>query len=250
MSLNASDQWLSNFQGQRLSTDLRDRLITITLDNAPVNALDSVFYHELHDVFQKIAHTASLSAVLLRADNRCFCAGQDRRDAPVPPADPATYLRNAASALIAVTECPVPIVAGVKAAAIGAGLILALSADVLVLDADATLSLPERKFGVISGYAHLSQWVGRGAAQPVLTSEHIDAHALIAGGAIVVPTDDVDAEAARLAETIASSDPTFIKATKASWINERKLVADAYRREIELTIEQGAMNFSLPKATD
>ena len=250
MSLNAPDQWRSGFQGQRLRTDLRDQLLVITLDNAPVNALDSVFYQELHEVFHALETADSLSAVLLRADNRCFCAGQDRRDAPAPPADPATYLRNAAKALIAATECPIPIVAGVKSAAIGAGLILALCADVLVLDADATLSLPERKFGVISGYAHLSQWVGRGAAQAVLTGEHIDAHALIAGGAIVVPTEKVDAEAERLAQSIASSDPAFIKATKSSWLNERKLVADAYRREIELTIDQGAMDFSLPKATD
>lgn len=250
MSHTTADQWLSGFQGQRLRTKVRDQLVVVTLDNAPVNALDSVFYQEIHDVFQALSVSDSVSAVLLRADHRCFCAGQDRRDAPVPPADPATYLRNAATALIAATQCPVPMVAGVKGAAIGAGFILALSADVLVLDADATLSLPELKFGVISGYAHLSQWVGQGAAQAVLTGDHIDAHALISGGAIVIPTNEVDAEAERLANSIAESAPSFIKATKSSWMNERKLVADAYRQEIELTIDQGSMNFSLPMSAD
>lgn len=250
MSLNTSDQWLSGFQGQRLRTEARNRLLVITLNNPPVNALDSVFYQELHEAFTSLATSDSVSSILLRADNRCFCAGQDRRDAPAPPANPATYLRHAAKALIAATECPVPIVAAVKSAAIGAGLILALCADVLVLDADATLSLPERKFGVISGYAHLAQWVGKGAAQAVLTGEHIDARTLVASGAIVVPTDEVDTEAERLAKSIASSEPTFIRATKSGWMAERKSVADSYRSEIELTIEQGAMDFSLPRATD
>lgn len=242
--------WLSGHHGQRLRTEITSNLLTVTIDNAPVNTLDSAAYQELHDVFDQLLTADTVSAVLLRADNRCFCAGQDRRDAPIPPANPSSYLKYAARALAVATRCPVPVIAAVKSAAIGAGLILALTADILVLDEEATLSLPERKFGVISGYAHLSQWVGRAAATAVLTGEPFDPHSLQHHGAILLPRDEVDAEATRIACLIADSDPNFIVATKSGWSATRESVANDYLAEIEQTISQGSMNFSLPMPTD
>lgn len=242
--------WLSGHHGQRLRTDVKFNFLTITIDNAPVNALDSVAYQELHDIFDQLLTADAVSAVLLRAGNRCFCAGQDRRDVPTPPADPSSYLNHAASALALATRCPIPVVAAVKSAAIGAGLILALTADILVIDEQATLSLPERKFGVISGYAHLAQWLGRAATAAILTGDPIDPQTFAHSGGIVLPRDQVDAEAERIALSIATSDPSFIVATKSGWSNTRNSVAHAYLSEIEQTISQASMNFSLPASVD
>lgn len=242
--------WFSAHHGQRLHTEVTSNYLTITIDNAPVNALDSIAYQELHDVFDQLLTAKTISAVLLRADNRCFCAGQDRRDAPIPPADPSTYLKHAASALALATRCPVPVVAAVKSAAIGAGLILALTADILVLDEEATLSLPERKFGVISGYSHLAQWLGRAAIAKVLTGEPIDPQAFVNHGGILMPNDQVDSEADRIARLIATDDPRFVVATKSGWANSRESVAQAYLEEIEQTISQGSMNFNLSRSAD
>jgi enoyl-CoA hydratase/carnithine racemase len=137
-------------------------------------------------------------------------------------------------------------VAAVKSAAIGAGLILALAADILVIDEQATLSLPERKFGVMSGYAHLSRWLGSAATAAVLTGDPINPQIFVHSGGIVVPHDQVDAEAERIALSIATSDPSFMLATKSGWSDTRNSVADAYLSEIDQTISQGRMNFSLP----
>jgi len=242
--------WLSGHHGQRLRTEVRLNLLTITIDNAPVNALDSVSYQELYEIFDQLLTADSLSAVLLRADNRCFCAGQDRRDAPIPPADSSAYVKHAANALALATRCPIPVVAAVKSAAIGAGLILALAADILVIDEQATLSLPERKFGVISGYAHLAHWLGHAAIPAVLTGDPINPQIFAHSGGIVVPHDHVDAEAERIALSIATSDPSFVLATKSGWCDTRNSVAQAYLSEIEQTISQGRMNFSLPRSVD
>jgi enoyl-CoA hydratase len=242
--------WLSGHHGQRLRTEAESNFLTITIDNAPVNALDSVAYQELHEIFDQLLTAKTISAVLLRADNRCFCAGQDRRDAPIPPVDSSTYLKHAASALALATRCPVPVVAAVKSAAIGAGLILALTADILVIDEQTILSLPERKFGVISGYSHLAQWLGRTAIAAVLTGDPIDPQAFANRGGILLPNDEVDAEAERIARSIATDDPSFVVATKSGWSSSRESVAHAYLEEIEQTISQGSMNFDLSRSTD
>jgi enoyl-CoA hydratase len=242
--------WLSGHHGQRLRTEAALNFLTITINNAPVNALDSIAYQELYEIFDQLLSTDSLSAVLLRADNRCFCAGQDRRDIPSLPANSSSYLNHAASALAIATRCPIPVVAAVKSAAIGAGLILALAADILVIDEQATLSLPERKFGVISGYAHLDHWLGHAAISAVLTGDPIDPQTFAHSGGIVVPHDQVDAEAERIALSIATSDPSFMLSTKSGWCYTRNSLAQAYLSEIEQTISQGRMNFSLPRSVD
>jgi enoyl-CoA hydratase len=243
-------RWLSGHHGQRLRTEVKSNFLIITIDNAPVNALDFVAYQELHEIFDQLLTADTVSAVLLRADNRCFCAGQDHHDAPIPPTDSSAYLKHAASALALATRCPIPMVAAVKSAAIGAGLILALTADILVIDEQATLSLPERKFGVISGYTHLAQWLGRAATVAVLTGEVIDPQAFVHGGGIVLPHDQVDAKAEHIALSIATSDPSFIIATKSGWSHNRNSVADAYLSEIEQTISQGRMNFIFSTSVD
>lgn len=242
--------WLTGHHGQRLRTEVTSNYLTITIDNAPVNALDSVAYQELCDVFDQLLTAKTVSAVLLRADNRCFCAGQDQRDVPIPPNDSSSYLEQAAKALALATRCPVPIIGAVKTAAIGAGLILALTADILVLDEQATLSLPERQFGVISGYSHLAQWLGRSAIAAVLTGDVIDPQAFSHRGGILIPNERVDAEAERIAQSIATADPNFVIATKSGWSNTGELVAQAYLREIDQTISQGSMNFNLSRSVD
>jgi enoyl-CoA hydratase len=238
--------WLFGHHGKRLQTEATLNLLTITINNPPVNALDSVAYQELREVFDQLLTADSLSVVLLRGDNRCFCAGQDRRDMPNRPADSSSYLNHAAGALALATRCPIPMVAAVKYAAIGAGLIMALAADILVIDEQATLSLPERKFGVMSGYAHLARWLGSAATAAVLTGDPINPQIFAHSGGIVVPHDQVDAEAERIALSIATSDPSFLLATKSGWSDTRNSVADAYLSEIEQTILQGKMDFNLP----
>jgi len=242
--------WLVGHVGSRLRTELHGRLLVITMDHHPVNSLDAIAYQELFDVFTELAGETNLSAVLLRADNRCFSAGQDRRDAPNLATEPDTYLTNAANALVAATLCPVPLVVAVKNAAIGAGLILAACADVLVLDAEATLMLPERKFGVIAGHAHISQWIGLGAALATLTGEPIEPNTFTHGGAVVRSHTEVDPEAERLARSIAESDPVLMRSTKFGWLDARRAIARDYAAEMNRTISLGLLDFSLPTSPE
>ena len=248
---NNSATWLAGHVGSRVRTELRDRLLVITLDNSPVNSLDSTTYQELFEVFSGLSSEHDLAAALLLADNRCFSAGQDRRDIPSSQSDMVTYLHSAANALVATTLCPIPLVVAVKSAAVGAGLILASCADVLVLDTEATLSLPERNFGVVAGYAHLSKWISPGgAAVATLTGEPINPRAFIHGGAIIVASAEVDVEAERLARSIAQNDSALTRSIKSEWLESRRAVARDYMAEIDNTITLGLVNFSLPMSPE
>lgn len=244
------EQWLHGYEGARLRTDIHNGLLTITLNKPPVNALDSIAYNEIQQIFDSIASSSIISAVHLRAKNRCFCAGQDRRDAPAQSADAEPYLRSAARAIVAATLCPVPVIASVHSAAIGAGLILASSADILVIDSTAILSLPERKFGVLSGYAHLHRWLGTAAAGAVLTGEPIPVQLLESHGAILVAHKEIDLQGSKIAKLVSETEPHISRAIKLEWMPDRGEIAKSYLDEIEKTINLGAMDFSLPMSTD
>lgn len=244
------EQWLQGYEGARLRTEIHSALLTVTLNKPPVNALDSIAYNEIQQIFDSIASSSTISAVHLRAENRCFSAGQDRRDAPTQSAAVEPYLRSAARAIVAATLCPVPIIASVHSAAIGAGLILASSADILVIDSTATLSLPERKFGVLSGYAHLHRWLGSAAAGAVLTGEPIPVQLLESHGAILVAHREIGLQGSKIANLVSDTKPHINRAIKQEWMADRSEIAKSYLDEIEQTINLGEMDFSLPMSTD
>jgi enoyl-CoA hydratase len=242
--------WVRGREGKRLRTSMHNNLLTVTLNHPPVNALDATSYSEIHQIFDSIHAATDISAVYLRADHRCFCAGQDRRDAPIHKKEVAPYLRSAAQAIVAVTVCPIPVIAAVQSAAIGAGLILASSADILVVDSTATISLPERRFGIISGFGHLERWLGAGAERAVLTGEPIPPHLLEANGALLVAHEELEDQGSKIAGMVSEGDPEFNRAIKQEWLNSRRLIADSYLTEIEQTISLEKMDFSLPMSTD
>lgn len=244
------EQWLQGYEGARLRTEIHSALLTVTLNKPPVNALDSIAYNEIQQIFDSIASSSTISAVHLRAENRCFSAGQDRRDAPTQSAAVEPYLRSAARAIVAATLCPVPIIASVHSAAIGAGLILASSADILVIDSTATLSLPERKFGVLSGYAHLHRWLGSAAAGAVLTGEPIPVQLLESHGATLVAHREIGLQGSKIANLVSDTKPHINRAIKQEWMADRSEIAKSYLDEIEQTINLGEMDFSLPMSTD
>ncbi len=103
---------------------------------------------------------------------------------------------------------------------------------------------------VISGYAHLANWLGHAATSAVLTGDPIDPQTFAHSGGIVVPHDQVDAEAERIALSIATGSPNLMVAAKSGWSDTRNSVEHAYLSEIEQTISQGRLNFSSPMSVD
>lgn len=239
--------WVDGHIGSRVSTKRSAALLELRLGHGSVNALDTVAYEEIHEAFTDVASTPEIGTVLLLGESDCFCAGQDTSDSAAIASDPEGYLNAAAQALISVTTSPATVVAGVRRFAIGAGLILATSADLLVVDEDARLLLPELQYGVVAGAAHVARWLGGPRAEKALmTGEPIDPREFAPHGAAVVPGSRVDDTARELAQSLAARGSSVNRLAKAPLAHERNALAQQYRDEIRTTLAAGTIDFSPP----
>jgi enoyl-CoA hydratase len=139
---------------------------TITLDRPERrNALDARACHDLAD-----AVTASVDAgaraLVLRGSGGHFCAGADL--STVTDADFAPALRRA---LDTVAEAPLAVVVGVEGACMGAGVQLAVAADLRVATTDARFAVPAARLGIVVDHwtvRRVSRAVGPGQAAALL----------------------------------------------------------------------------------
>src|SRR5260370_24660450 len=94
--------------------------------------------------------------VLLTGANGIFSAGFDIRK---PGRDEAATVAAARDCLAAIQGHPAPVVAAVEGAAVGIGLLIAVSADILVISRSARLRMPEVMLGIDSDVAPLRRFL-------------------------------------------------------------------------------------------
>jgi len=239
--------WTTGYSGTRIRTVRSGALLEVRISHSPVNALDAQTYREIKEVFTEVDATPTIGVVLLLGDNGCFSAGQDVGDAATIAHDSESYLSAAADALVLVTVSQAIVVAGIQRFAIGAGLILATSADLLVVDDSAHLTLPELQYGVMAGAAHLARWLGAPAAeQALLTGKPIHPASFAPAGAEVVDAAQVERTATELAEQQAQRDAAISRMAIAVLARDKQTLAERYRSEIRATIAAGLTDFSPP----
>lgn len=192
---------------------------TVTLNRAPVNAVDREMYIEIADLFADPDQMGDdIRAIILTGRGRHFCAGNDLDEfETMTPENGAERMWRVREAFFAIQDCPVPVIAAVQGAALGTGLCLAASCDFIVAAPDARFGLPELTIGVLGGARHLA----RIASQPIVrrmyfTGEPMSAEAFSkAGGCVFVcETADLLDEAQRFAERASSFSPTATRLAK------------------------------------
>lgn len=196
-------------------------LATVTLARPEKrNAVSSEVARTIAATFRELSGDDGLRVVVLNGAGPSFCAGADVREmAGFDPASAEAFIRGLHDAVAAVMDCPVPVVAAVHGACVGAGLELAAGADLRVAAEDARFAMPEVLVGVPSVIeaALLPRLIGRGrAARLVLTGEIIDAALAERWGLVeeVVPNADLAGRAAALAAAIAAADPAAVRTQK------------------------------------
>lgn len=194
-------------------------VLDVRLARPPANAVDRDMYIEIATLFRDPdAVLPDLQAIVLSGEGKHFCAGNDLDEfATMTPDNGDERMRRVREAFFAIQDCPVPVVGAVHGAALGTGLAIAASCDVLVALPDARLGLPELTVGVMGGARHLARLAPQAVVRRMyFTGEPMTAQALAeATGAIVL------AEPGRLLETahgiaarIASFSPTAIRISK------------------------------------
>jgi enoyl-CoA hydratase len=124
------------------------RVVVLTLDRPPVNALETGFVRDLTAVLVEEAEEAA--AIVLTGAGRAFSAGVDTKAAATLDADGQRAGVEAINGLVTTLfGLPLPVVAAVNGHALGGGLIVPLACDVLVATrAECKLGLTEVVVGV------------------------------------------------------------------------------------------------------
>ncbi|MYR06570.1 enoyl-CoA hydratase [Gordonia sp. SID5947] len=142
-------------------------VVSIELDRPDKrNALDETMVSELSEAFIE-AVDGGARAIVLTGRGPVFCAGADLSG---PVYDPA-FLDKLITTLQQIEATPVPVVAALNGSALGAGLQLAMAADLRVMAPDAIAGIPAAKIGVAVDewtIKRLSSLVGAGQAAGML----------------------------------------------------------------------------------
>lgn len=219
------------------------------------NALTGAMARELRQALADAQADRSVCAVVLRGDGGWFCAGATREAiarARQDPALPETFAEFDAiyQTFVALSETPVPTIAAVRGGALGAGLNLALAADVRIVGETARILSGFLPIGVHPGGAHfqlLSRLIGpeRAAAMALMGLELDGARAAAWGLALeALPDEQVEERARSLARSL--TDPELVRMATETWRSYRQ-AAEAPTRLL-LRAEQAAQMWSFRRA--
>ena len=224
-------------------------VMLLTLDRPPVNAMSLALFTKLRDTMLKAADDQKVRCIVLTASGKLFCAGADVKEL----SERTTQSQLARSVVSracfdAIRSCPVPVIAAVNGAALGAGLVIASCCDMLVASKDATFSLPEVNVGVMGGTRHAARVLPDKLMRYLaLTGRKIGADALMRhGGAneVVAPEKVLDT-AFEIADEIARKGPNTVRLLKESInLTEDMPITEGYRVEQLFTTLASSMDES------
>jgi enoyl-CoA hydratase/carnithine racemase len=187
-----------------------------------LNALSTQLMVELRDVCETLAADPGVRAVVLSGSgSRAFCVGADLKERNgFSERDLLAQRPVFAAAFAALRDIPVPVVAAVHGYALGGGLELALSCDLIIVDDRAIVGLPEVTVGLVPGGGGtqlLSRRAGLATALDlVLSGRRLDAPEALRLGIVDRQVEEGQAhdEARAIAATCAAASPTAVRAAK------------------------------------
>jgi enoyl-CoA hydratase/carnithine racemase len=199
---------------------LEGRVAEVVIDFPPVNALPIAAWFELADRLLALGRDPGVSAVVLAAEGRGWCAGPDMKELAEGGPDALLRINRAcAAAFAAVYECEVPVIAAVQGFCVGGGVGLAGNADVVIASEDAVFGLPEVDRGALGAATHLARLVPAHRMRAMFyTGENATAQELHGYGSVleVVPRERLREAARTFAGRIAEKHPTVIRRAKES----------------------------------
>jgi len=231
--------------------ETRHGSITTLVMNRPdrLNALNNELSTALNEALIRIANDASVHVVVLTGAGRAFCAGGDlgaigKGREKGDPAELAPILRSGMQAVLNIRMMPQPVIAAVNGPAAGAGMNIALAADIRLAVDSAAFGQNFAKVGLFPDYGgtyFLPQLVGPSiAAEMFYTGDMIDAATAHRLGIInhLFPADQFEAGVAAIAKKIADGPQLAIRAVKqAIFQRDRNDLTQALEREVEAQLK-------------
>src|SRR5256714_8215676 len=193
-----------------IRSERRDRVALVTIDRPERrNALDLEYCRDLLDAATDVARDARV--VVVTGAGGHFCAGAD-----LGGVEGVEFVAALRQLLLSICDVPVPVIAAVDGAALGAGTQLAIAADLRVATPAARFGIPAAKLGLMIdrwSVRRLTALAGEGMARAMLLAAEVvggeDAHRI----GFVQRLGDLDAALAWAAD-IASLAPLSIAGHK------------------------------------
>jgi enoyl-CoA hydratase len=199
-------------------------VVLITLDQPEkYNAADEGMHAELARVWRDVAADPETRVAVVTGAGKAFSAGGDLAMVERMAGDygRVSHMLDEMSELVYnIVNCEKPIVSAINGVAVGAGLVVALLADISICAEDARLGDGHVRLGVAAGDHAAIIWpLLAGMAKSryyLLTGEMVDGVEAERIGLVsrVVPRPEVLDEALRVAETLATGSQTAIRWTK------------------------------------
>ena len=201
-----------------MDVELEDAVARIFLNRPEkANALNSAMLSALADALESLERE-TLRVVVIAGRGRNFCGGADASELKaLGPATAGGFLEKIHRVCATIRALPVPVVAKLHGAVIGAGLEIAAACDLRVAAEGTKFSMPEVRLGIPSVVeaALLPRLMGSGrAAWLVLTGEPIDARRALEWGLIEEVSPDADLAAQKLVKSLLAGSAEALREQK------------------------------------
>ena len=227
-----------------LKVSIADHIATLTMNSPPVNALTRVLNDELTTALDRISEMDEVRVVILTGAGKVFCAGADlkgRAQMIKGPGDLVAHSRRTRECFHAIRECAKPVVAAINGAALGSGIAMVASADILIASEKATLGMPEVDVGLLGGCRHAMRLFSHSRLRRMaLTGYRVPGPELLRLGIVEACTapEELMTVAMEMAATIASKSPISSRMIKHTLNTiEDMSLRDGYRYEQDMTAQ-------------
>ncbi len=238
----------------RVTTEIKDHVAHVTLvRDDKMNAVDPDMAEAVVAAGAELAGNADIRAVVISGKGKAFCAGLDvasfakfAAQDPIERVLPRTHGPSnlMQQVCMAWREVPVPVIAAVHGVAFGAGLQLAMGADIRIAHPETKLAIMEMKWGLVPDMGGMTIWpqLIRSDVLRLLTytAEPVTAQQGLDWGLVTELNDDPLARAQALATTIAGKSPSAIRAAKRligvaeSGADEKTVLYEESREQADL----------------
>ncbi|HLM35783.1 MAG TPA: enoyl-CoA hydratase/isomerase family protein [Gaiellaceae bacterium] len=219
-------------------------VLRLTLRKAGrLNAVDAATHGELANVWKTIGEDAETRAVVVRGADGAFSAGGDL-DLVLEIANDfetrVRVLREARDLVYNVVNCPQPIVSAIAGPAVGAGLAVALLADVSIAAPDARIVDGHTRLGVAAGDHAAIVWpllcgLAKAKYHLLLCEPLSGAEAERIGlVSLCVPEAELEERALEIARRLAAGSQPAIRHTKLALNNWLRAAGPAFDASLAL----------------
>jgi enoyl-CoA hydratase len=202
-----------------IKSEKRGPVALVTIENSPVNALNSDAYFQLYQTMYNLAVDDEVKAVVLTGHGeKAFVAGADVKEfISLDSKTGEIYTKKNSLVREYIRTFPKPVICAVNGIAYGGGCALALVCDIRIACESAKFSLSEINMGILGGIPYAASVMMSGTVRKMVYSgEAITAQEALRAGLIeeIVPRELLMSRCMELAEKIAAKPPCALRLAK------------------------------------